>query len=64
MMKSGEKMENEEVIKETTSAEIPTDTPVQAKIGPIEQRLFGRKIIYADYKENEMNEQTITKILK
>ena len=63
MMKSGEKMENEEVIKETTNAEIPTDTPVQAKIGPIEQRLFGRKIIYADYEENEMNEQTITKIL-
>lgn len=63
MMKSGEKMENEEVIKETTNAEIPKDTPVQAKIGPQETRLFGRKIIYADYTEDEMNEETITKIL-
>ena len=31
--------------------------------GPGEYRLFGRKVIYADYKPEEMNEETITKIL-
>lgn len=35
----------------------------KAKIAPQEMRLFGRKIIYADYREDEMNETTITKIL-
>jgi SPP1 family phage portal protein len=32
-------------------------------IVPKEMRLFGRKVIYADYKPEEMNEETITKIL-
>lgn len=32
-------------------------------IAPQERRLFGRKIIYADYKASEMNAKTISKIL-
>ena len=34
-----------------------------SKNGPKETRLYGRKVIYADYLPEEMNEQTITKIL-
>ena len=33
------------------------------QIAPKEIRLFGRKVIYADYNEEDMNEATITKIL-
>lgn len=51
-------MENEE---QCTNR--PTDKPVTQPIGPQEIRLFGRKIIYADYKEEDMNTDTITKIL-
>lgn len=59
-MKSGDILNNQE---EQTSAQVPTNTPVQVKIGPLEWRLFGRKVIYADYTEEEMNTETITKIL-
>lgn len=68
-MKSGEKMENQETvveqetITENTTAQVPTEQPATVRIGPDERRLFGRKIIYADYKEEEMNEDTISKIL-
>ena len=60
-MKSGETMENQELDRNT--AQRPTDTPVPAIIGPKEVRLFGRKVIYADYTEDEMNADTIAKIL-
>ncbi len=40
-----------------------SDTTNLTPNGPFEYRLFGRKIIYADYLPEEMNEQTITKIL-
>ncbi|MBQ7030823.1 MAG: phage portal protein [Bacilli bacterium] len=57
---------NEETILENESdavnATIPTDVPI-VKFGPEEARLFGRKIIYADYLPDEMNELTISKIL-
>ena len=58
-MKSGENMEN----NEETNAQIPTSTPIPPRIGPLERRLFGRKVIYADYREEDMNADTITKIL-
>lgn len=45
------------------NAERPTDTPIIRNIGPSELRLFGRKIIYADYNEDDMNVDTITKIM-
>ena len=38
-----------------------SDNPIQ--IAPAELRLFGRKVIYADFKPEDMNESTITKIL-
>ena len=60
-MKSGEKMENQEL--ENNTAQRPTSTPIPARIGPQEVRMFGRKVIYADYTEDEMNEDTIAKIL-
>ena len=40
---------------------IPISSP--SIIGPSEYRLFGRKVIYADYKEEDMNALTISKIL-
>ena len=55
-------MNNQEVLQES-NATIPTSTPIPPRIGPQECRLFGRKVIYADYTEDEMNEETITKIL-
>lgn len=51
--------ENENI----NNLERPTDTPIIRNIGPSELRLFGRKIIYADYNENDMNVDTITKIM-
>lgn len=45
------------------NAERPTNIPVIRNIGPSELRLFGRKIIYADYNEDDMNVDTITKIM-
>ena len=70
--KSGETMN--ETINETTevntnetstTVSIPTSTPpTNNKLnGPDEMYLFGRKIIYADYKEEDMNADTIAKIL-
>ena len=53
----------EEVKEEKVNANIPTQTMTNVRIGPQEMRLFGRKIIYADYKQDEMNENTISKIL-
>lgn len=61
-------MQNEEVkttetqVVEDTNAERPKSAPI-VPIGPGEVRLFGRKVIYADYEEHEMNEETIAKIL-
>lgn len=64
-MKSGETMENQENlgVEEVTKAQRPTERPIPARIGPAEMRLFGRKVIYADYEEEDMNAETITKIL-
>ena len=62
-MENEEIKTNEPIVDDNTNITRPTDTPVQKNIGPQEWRLFGRKIIYADYEENEMNEQTISKIL-
>lgn len=67
-MKSGEYMENEKttnevIVEENTNAQLPTSTPTNIPIGPIEYRMFGRKVIYADYTEDEMNENIIKKIL-
>lgn len=45
------------------NAERPTDIPVIRNIGPSELRLFGRKVIYVDYNEDDMNVDTITKIM-
>ena len=53
-------MKNDENL--TTTVEKNIIQPV-VSIGPNEYRLFGRKIIYADYKEEEMNAKTIEKIL-
>ena len=53
----------EEVKEEKVNANIPTQTMTNVRIGPQEMRLFGRKIIYADYKQEDMNEDTIKKIL-
>lgn len=53
----------ETTVEENTTAQRPTDTPVQVPIGPAEWRLFGRKVIYADYRPEEMDEKTITTIL-
>ena len=72
-MKSGGNMENQEnitnenTVEQTENTEVtaqrPTDTPATIKVGPEEYRLFGRKVIYADYKPEDMNAETITKIL-
>lgn len=56
----------EKVIDETNieNAQIPTSAPAQKHLnGPDERYLFGRKVIYADYKEEDMNADTIAKIL-
>ena len=57
-------MENTENTQnvEVSNATIPTSQPIVA-VGPQEWRLFGRKIIYADYLPEQLNEQTITTIL-
>lgn len=57
-MKSGEKMENE-----NKNIPMPTVNPYNQVTGPAELRLFGRKVLYADYLPEEMNEQTIAKIM-
>lgn len=56
-------MENEETKIEETTAQIPTSSPTNIYVGPTDTYLFGRKVIYADYKEEEMNASTIAKIL-
>ena len=65
--KSGEKMQNEKTIlteisvENNTNAQLPTKEPfAQVKE---DKRLYGRKIIYADYEPEDMNEQTIAEIL-
>ena len=58
---------NEEIKNNENIADEKTERPSNVNpalvIGPAEYRLFGRKVIYADYKEEEMNEDIITKIL-
>ena len=62
-MKSGEKMEKEEtVIDETINAQLPTTEPILKKQED-EFHSFGRRIIYADYTEDELDAPTIAKIL-
>jgi SPP1 family phage portal protein len=48
---------------DNSNAQIPTDTPTPVAIGPGVYRLFGRKVIYVDYKEEDINEKTIQEIL-
>ena len=68
-MKSGEVMENEETkttetaVENNTNVERPSSVPISTVIGPQEWYMFGRKTIYADYTEDQMNAQTIAKIL-
>jgi len=64
-MKCGEKMENTNTIENenTNNVERPKDNSIPALLGPLETRLFGRKIIYADYDSSQINEETIEKIL-
>jgi len=54
---------NEPVIDNNPNVSIPVETPFIQNIGPLEARLFGRKVIYADYTEEQMNTETITTIL-
>lgn len=66
-MKSGENMENEELkltetsVEDNTNAQLPTKEPYA--LVKNDTRLYGRKIIYADYEPEQMNTETITKIL-
>ena len=66
-MKSGEKMKNEEMkttetpVENNTNAQLPTKEPYA--LVREDTRLYGRKIIYADYEPEEMDAYTITKIL-
>lgn len=66
-MKSGENMEKEEIkptetpVEDNTNAQLPTKEPYAPKYD--DTRLYGRKIIYADYEPENMNAETITKIL-
>lgn len=46
---------------DNTTPAIPTNQIIP--IAPQEWRFFGRKVIYADYKEEEINEDTIKEIL-
>ena len=65
-MKSGEKMNeenNDVLIENSENIQRPTSQPYIWQIAPKEIRLFGRKIIYADYNEEDMNTDTITKIM-
>ncbi len=59
-------MENEVIVNETveenTNIQRPTEQPMTA-IQQEDTRLFGRKIIYADYEPEDMNENTIQQIL-
>ena len=56
-------MEKEEtVIDETINAQLPTTEPILKKQED-EFHSFGRRIIYADYTEDELDAPTIAKIL-
>lgn len=56
--------ENNNEINQNTNVSRPVEASnVTYQIGPAELRLFGRKVIYADYKPEEMNANTIKKIL-
>ena len=60
-------MKNEEVkptetpVEDNTNAQLPTKEPYAPKKD--DTRLYGRRIIYADYEPEQMNENTITQIL-
>ena len=64
-MKCGEIMEDTNKVENenTSNVERPKESFSQTLIGPLEMRLFGRKIIYADYDSSQMNEKIIEKIL-
>lgn len=53
--------ENNEILVENIQR--PATQSFIGQIAPKEIRLFGRKIIYADYNEEDMNTETITKIM-
>ena len=54
---------NDVLIENSENIQRPTSQPYIWQIAPKEIRLFGRKIIYADYNEEDMNTDTITKIM-
>lgn len=56
-----EQVKTTEIVGEDTNAQLPTEHPTPVVQNDV--RLYGRKIIYADYEPEEMNEQTITEIL-
>lgn len=55
--------ENNETNNQSTASRPVEVSQNPKRIAPEELRLFGRKVIYADYKPEEMNTDTITKIL-
>ena len=56
------KVAEQEVKQDETSAQRPTDQPI-ATVKVEDPIFYGRRVIYADYTEDEMNEQTIAQIL-
>lgn len=55
--------ENSETNSQSTAVRPVEASNIPKQIAPQELRMFGRKIIYADYKPEDMNADTITKIL-
>lgn len=55
--------ENNENVSQTASRPVEIQQISAILPAPEERRLFGRKVIYADYRPEEMNEKTIQKIL-
>ena len=55
--------ENEETNSQTTAVRPVEAQNVAIQFAPPELRMFGRKVIYADYRPEDMNTETITKIL-
>lgn len=58
-----EEINLEQTEESNSTAEIPTSSPKNIYQGPQENYLFGRKVIYADYTEDQMDAKTIAKIL-
>lgn len=54
---------NESLETNANNATLPTNTPIlQCNVNP-DRLLFGRRVLYADYEPEDMNVETITKVL-